>query len=373
MKQGSDIDLELSRKLECLQAVPIRSPEKEQAGLTAFLLEAEEIGQDVTPEQNRRHNGWMHTLHPNFFVRRKEQSHMFSTLATVMVVISFVFGGGGAAIAAAQTSLPDQSLYGIKIMSENVRLGINSDPTDEYQLALKFAGRRAEEIKTMLQAGSTPPSAVLTRYQNQLEQSIHSALNLPDDQAIQAFVEIRTSLENQQRVFFQIRATGGRGAEACLSQVRQMLQERLLWVETGLDDPAQLRQQLRQRDQEQQWPNEIMVTPGGQGSQITPGTGGGNPWASGTPTPGSGYGPGPGTGDCGTCTPVMNGGESNPWTTDTPTPGSGYGPGPNPEPTQTCTPGTGFGPQPTQWQTNQPTQAGLQPSQHQTNQPTHGA
>jgi len=369
MNLKNEIDPELLQKLALIQGVPARNPENEKSGLAAFLQEAQELAGAVTPPEKRRHNGWMHALQSIFVVQRKEQSPMFSPIATILLIVSLVFGGGGATVAAAQDSQPDQPLYGLKVMSEDIRLGFSADPQFEYQLAMEFTNRRAEEIRTMLQAGSILPAAVQIRYQDQIEQAIQFALNLPDNQAIQALEQIRTRLQSQQQAFLQVRA-GSPAAEGALLQARQMLREHLQWVDAGLTDPTLLRDQLRQHDQQRKQEQQSSAVPGGQATQASPGTGGGNPWTTGTPTPGSGYGPGIGTGDCGNCTPTGDGQGSNPWTTGTPTPGSGYGPGPGPDPTRTCTPGSGNGPQPTQQQVNQPTQAGPQPTQPQNNQPT---
>lgn len=325
---------------------------------------------------------------------------MFTTLATIVIIVSIISGEGGITVAATQNSQPEQPLYGLKVLSEDVRFNLSTDPQLEYKLALEFSNQRAEEIQTMLQAGSIPPEAVQVRYQNQVEQSIQYAMSLPDDQAVQALEQIRTQLRLQQQAFLQVHIKGSPQVEAILLQTRQMLQERLQWVENGLTDPIQLRDQLQTRDQQRKQDRQSSATPGSQATQASPGAGSGNPWATGTPTPGSGYGPGKGTGDCENCTPTNTGQGGNPWAmgtptpgsgygpgkgdgscenctptisgqggnpqaTGTPTPGSGYGPGPGPDPTQACTPGSGngYGPRPTQPQGNQPTQAGPQPTQ----------
>ena len=372
MNPKSEIDPALMQKLDLLHEVPVRNLGREETGLAAFLQEAQESAGAVTPSNKLRHNRWMHALQSIFVVQRKEQSPMFSTLATILLITSLILGGGGATIAAAQSSQPDQPLYSLKVISEDARINLAADPQSEYQLALEFASRRAEEMKAMLQAGSIPPEAVQARYQNQVEQAIQFAMDLPDNQAVKALDQIQTRLQTQQQAFLQVQANGSPQAEAVLLQTRQMLQERLQWVETGLTDPTQLREQLRLHDQQRKQDQQNSATPGEQSTQVSPGSGSGNPWTTGTPTPGSGYGPGKGTGDCENCTPTLGGQGNNPWTTGTPTPGSGYGTGPGPDPTRTCTPGSsnGPGPQATQSQNNQPTQAGPQPTQHQSNQPT---
>jgi len=365
MKPEIEFDRRLMGKLDFLQIDPLRNPENAKIGRASFLREAQDFSGAVSLPEKRRHNGWMHALQSIFKVQKKEQSPMISTLATIILIVSFVLGGGGVTVAAAQNSQPDQPLYGVKVMSEDARLGLVADPQSEYQLALQFADRREAEIRTMLDAGNLPPEAVQTRYQDQVEQAIQFAINLPNGQAIQALQQIQTRLQTQQRALDQVQSNRSADVNAVLLRTRQMLQDRLQWVEAGLIDLAQLRDQLHLRDQQRNQDRQNTVSPAGQSTKMSPGTGGGNPWTTGTPTPGSGYGPGGGTGDCATCTPIGNSQGGNPWTTGTPIQGSGYGPGP--DPTRSCTPGSGNGPgsQPAQPQNNQPTQAGPQ----QKNQP----
>jgi hypothetical protein len=366
MNLKSDTDPELMRKLSLLQATSPRDPEKEKIGRAAFLAGAQEFAGAVTQPEKRRHNGWMHALQSIFSIRRKEHSPMFSAFATALLIVSLILGGGGITVAAAQNSQPDQALYSLKVWSEEARLDLSAGSQAEYQLALQFANRRADEIQALVQAGGIPPQTVQTRYQAQVEQAIQFAMNLPDEQAAKALQQIRSNLQVQQQAFLELQVNGSPMAEAAMLQTRQMLQERLQWVEVGLTDPAQLRDQLRKQDRLNS------PTPVNQSTQLAPGTGSGNPWTTGTPTPGSEYGPGQGTGDCETCTPSGSGQGSNPWTTGTPTPGSGYGPGQGTGDCETCTPGSSnhTGPQPTQMQGGQPTQAGPQPTQQQNGQPT---
>ena len=363
MNQKNELDPRLMKKLTLLDDAPDRQPKNASIGRAAFLEEAQVTA--VTLPQNRRHNGWMHAFQSKFIHQRKDKSPMFSTFATLILIAALVLGGGGVTVAAAQTSQPDQPLYGVKVLSEDVRLGLSTGPQSESQLALEFTNRRAAEIQGMLQDGNIPPEAILTRYQNQVEQAVQFALDLPNDQAIRALDQIRSRLQTQLTVFLQVQANGSPKAETALVQTRHMLQDHMQWVEQGLTDPVKLRDQLRQRIQDRQ----NSKTPAEQSTQASPGKGGGSLWTTGTPTPGSGYGPGKGPGDCENCTPTKTGQGSNPWATGTPTPGSGYGPGPQPTQKQNNQP-TQAGPKPTQQQKNQPTQAAPQPTQSQQNQPT---
>lgn len=310
----NEIDPGLKRKLDLLKETPSRDAQKAKTGRIQFLQEAQSTAPTVTQNEVLRHKKW---LQNNIFFlgkNRKEHQFMFNLLSVIIIAASLILGGGGVTVAAAQTSQPDQPLYAVKLWSEDTRLGLTSSVESQFQLALEFTDRRAEEIQTMLNAAKVPSEEVQTRYVAQLQQAFQFALQMPDEKAIQALKQISTRMQAQLKMLEQVQNNPSPTAEAALLQTRTMLQERLNWLESGLSDPQQFMNQNKQQAP----------------AQNQPGTGDGNPWVEGTPTPGSGYGPGPGTGDCETCTPSGSGQGSNPWTTGTPTPGSSYGPGPQP-------------------------------------------
>lgn len=310
----NEIDPELKRKLDLLKETPSRDAQKERAGRAHFLQEAQSIAPTVTQNKVLRHKKWLQNKILFFGKNGKEHQFMFNLLSVIIIAVSLILGGGGVTVAAAQTSQPDEPLYAVKLWSEDARLDLAPSVESQFQLALEFTDRRAEEIQTMLNSAKTPSEEMQSRYQAQLQQAFQFALQLPDEKAIQALQQISTRMQAQLQVLEQVQNNQSPSAEATLLRTRTMLQERLNWLESGLSDPQQFMNQNKQQAP----------------VQNTPGTDGGNPWVEGTPTPGSGYGPGPGTGACETCTPSGNGQGSNPWTTGTPTPGSGYGPGPQP-------------------------------------------
>jgi hypothetical protein len=368
MNQKHELDPRLSRQLAVLEFIPERNPENAVSGRAAFLKEAQNLVNAVIPSAQPRHNRWIYALQSIFIIRKMAQSSMFSAFATIMLIVALLLGGGGVTVAAAQTSQPDQALYGLKVWSEDVRLGLSTDPLSDYRLALEYANRRSEEIRLMLEEGAVPPEAVQARYETQVEQAIQFAVNLPDAQVVQALLQIQTRLETQQQAFLQLQQNNSPDTNAVLRWVQQMLQERLKWVEEGLENPGNLRDQQNLRDQLRLQDPLNSPTPEEQGTRVQPETGNSNPWTTGTATQGSGYGPA--TSTCDTCTPTGDGQGDNPWITGTPTPGSGYGPGPTPM--STCTPvaGSNPDPQPTQQQYKLPTQSGPQPTQQQNIQPT---
>ena len=367
MKRSHELlDPRLEEKLELILAVPTRDPQVASRRRANFLKEVKTLSQPITGSQNRRLNRWIDPIIT--FLGRKERSPMFAPLVSILVVLSLLAGGG--TVIAAQDSLPGQALYEVKLASEDMRLTLANDTEAKINLNLAFATRRVDELKTLLDSDLVPPDALLARLQTELDGSMALAAGLEDDRMEPILDRVRQALQNQ------IRALQGTGIDSqatqqarleqillALTRVREMLQERLTWVNIGLSDPQAFRQQWRHRQEfgPGQWtgePGEFGPGPQTNPTEIkgagpgplatctcTPGSSyGPGPFVTGTPAPGSGFGPGPGKAI--TATPETDSGAG-------PGEGSGYGPGPGPAPNSTCTPqsgpgGNGPGPQATQ-------------------------
>ncbi len=306
-------DLEVVQQLEKLKAMPRRNAQNALAGRAAFLQEAHELAQGVSVHTEMRPIGWKQKL-TNLFSIRKERSPMFSTLATLLVALTLVFGGGGITLASAQNSLPDQPLYNLKLWTEELRFSLAFDPQAAWQLSLAFADRRAAEVQAMFGASQPLPQTVQERYRSQVEQTIRLANGLPDDQGLTALEQTRERLRLQERALNQLQLQNDPQAQTIRERMRLMLQERLNWMDGDIE-----RRQQHQGSPAQPAADESPSATSQPTATVE------TPIA---PSPGSGYDPGAGDGTCDTCTP--NAGESNPWTTSVPTPGSSYGPGPNP-------------------------------------------
>ncbi len=357
----AEIDPELQQQLDALRKIPERNPPTAAQGRAYFLYQAQELRQAVSRNGEARHKGWI--LAPLF--SKKEPVHM-NVLATVLVILGIVFGGSTATVAAAQAALPDQPLYGLKLTSEDVSGRLAFQNQTRFELALKFASRRLVEMEKLMLKGEIPSNEVLTRYQNQMENALRLAANMPDEDFTPALLRLQETLRTQEQIMRRLQAL--QPGIPLIDQLLAMIQSRLQFAANGLQDPAEFRNQVRTGQAEETVPpqqgqgfgpgdGEKNGGPGGgepsdPGKNDSGGNGnpwaeespepgagfgqeGGNPWTDDTPTPGSGYGYGDGNGD-------------NPWMEGTPTPGSGYGDGPgsNPWTTGTPTPGSGYGPGP---------------------------
>jgi hypothetical protein len=261
---------------------------------------------------------------------------MLATLTSILMIVSILLGGTGITVYAAQDSLPDQPLYGVKTWSEDFRGVLTNDLQSKLNLDLELANRRVEEMVVLSASGVTPSDAVLARLENHLNQTLHLAAGLDDDCFAPAMEKVRQTMQIQERELIQAQVQAATPAEAQLARARDMIQARLRLVEDGLQDPVAFRERLRTREQLQI--HQETCTPTGEGnqqqmqqrgpSQTQAGESfGPGPHMTITPTPGGGYGPGPGP-------------------NSTATPGSGYGPGPGPQHSATPQSGAGNGPGP---------------------------
>lgn len=297
------------------------------------------------------------------------------SIMSILLILSLLAGGAGATVYAAQDSLPDQTLYNVKILSEEISAYLASGDEARLALQMQYANRRVEEAITLCKAGVDPSPAVLDRLQRHLDQALSIIASMGEDQMIRTLLRLRANLQKQEQSLSGVPDPNG-----LLIQIRKTLRARLQWTEFGLDDPSQFRWQVRARNHFNHSPDHPGegpdastsrgITPtaepagGGYGPGFgithtpthscgfsaghgaSPTTGNGNGYGSGphatcTPTPGngSGYGPGPGQPP-----DDRDGFGPGPYAIGTPTPGSGYGPGPGLDPT--CTPGAGNGPTP---------------------------
>lgn len=215
-----------------------------------------------------------------------------SAFTTILLILVMIFGGGGATAVAAQSSQPDQALYPVKLFTEDFRLMMAGDAPARLALLLEFTQTRAEEISALANQGAEIPEAVQTRYQAQVEQMIQLALGMNGDLADQTLERLRT----QQTTMLELHTgTGAPDGDQAVLRIREMLRERISWLEDGAVIPLQQRNQQQQQNAATEEPvvSETVVDPGSaQGGDAPQYQGEGNPWTTGTPTPGSGYGPG---------------------------------------------------------------------------------
>lgn len=71
-------------------------------------------------------------------------------LAALVLILVLFFGGVSSAVVSAQ-ALPGDTLYSVKLITEQTRLFFTKDPTDRLKLEQSFDQERREEVQTLIQ------------------------------------------------------------------------------------------------------------------------------------------------------------------------------------------------------------------------------
>jgi len=190
MNEDKSLDPRLRAKLKLLESVPERDPQAVSNGRTQFLSKAKTLGPPVSVNSDRRHNTWIPSK-----LKKKESRSMLTTLASIIVALTLAFGGAGATVYAAQDSLPNDFLYPVKTLSEDLQLALINDDLDELNMLQSFTQRRWGEINALLNKGEVVPPETITRLEYQIAAMFSLAAGLDDDEMQGALEQIRTMLQ----------------------------------------------------------------------------------------------------------------------------------------------------------------------------------
>jgi hypothetical protein len=291
--------------LESLRGVPERDPHVAAAARRAFLAEAARSKPAVSATTRNRLHGWK----PFLF---KERS--MTTIVSLILALAVAFGGAGTAAWAAQDSLPDEALYPVKWVTEDIRLGLAGEPQDEAALLGELIQTRTQEMAQLATQGTDVPAKVATRLKQHLQTALHLCSDLNDTTMIQTLGQLRQHLEAQLQTMDQERVQQRLSTDQALGHAYQAMIQARNTIQGALEDPAAFR--LRQGAPESSGEAQHRSDDAGSGRQgeAEPCQPAPCPNDAGTDQEsGSGSGYGPGDGTCDACTPQG--------------PGAGYGPG----------------------------------------------
>ena len=250
-------DFEIISLVEKLNQVSSYNPDASAVGRAKFLAEAQSYPLPVSRPPERRHIEW------KTIFTRKGQLKM-TTISTLLVIFTLLFGGTGATVFASQSSLPDQPLYAVKLASEDVRTGLATNNQTRLDLATSLADTRLDEILQLAAQGKNVPLSVWDRLAAQYDLALSTAA-LSDDAQLN-----RDLLQIQARIAVNLEKLSGLSANSQYNsaaiQTLAALQNDLQLIGAGLQDPAAFRQRMGAGQHNQGW-------------QMTPSL----PSASGTP------------------------------------------------------------------------------------------
>ncbi len=273
---------EILETLSQLNQFPPRDKEKAKEGKLRFLAQAKLISKSpITNAPEHRLNNWN---------KLPKKERKMSTLLAILLTIGLVFGGSTATVYAAQDSTPDELLYPVKTLTEDITLELTQSPETKVELALNYALRRIDEINDLKEAGIMPPDAVFARLENQINLALHQALSLEKEDAIQALLRIRDTLQTREQLMDQ------QVDDPILLRTRTILQERIQLVQSGITDPEGAYNEFRSGWENTPEPGNEATQNGGQPAQNgtaapigEPENQSGNPPSENTPVQGNGY------------------------------------------------------------------------------------
>ncbi len=228
-------------RLRQLDGVPEHDPQEAAKTRAAFLEQARHLAhekqkgtpvsvglpmrlKDSTQQNNRPF--WQRSP-----FRRKEMSPMWRLFTTTIVTIALALGGTGITAFAAQESLPNQPLYGLKTLTEDMQLQLTPQVENQLILTLNFANRHVNELAAMTKQNESAPETLASRYGAEIDDALQLAAGLPENNLAATLQQVQTQLQQQEQVMAQL--CQEHPLDPVLQKMQTRLQQRLQLAEGG--------------------------------------------------------------------------------------------------------------------------------------------
>jgi hypothetical protein len=142
----------IKNMLHQLRAVPVRDLDKVSSGRAHFLAEARIL--HISNSRNLAQRAKNLGITNSSLVRRKVSTPVWNGLLAVILAVVIFFGGTTATVFAAQGSMPDETLYLIKTLSEDTLLSLTPSLQGKLNLILNMTDRRLAEIAALQSTGN---------------------------------------------------------------------------------------------------------------------------------------------------------------------------------------------------------------------------
>src|SRR4030043_1832477 len=226
------------RVLAPLQPAPPLDPQISAREKARFLLEAENFSQGFVPGAGSLDK----QLEPGMSMEsiRKRPMSLLKALVAALIAL-FVLVGSSLTVYAAQDSLPGETLYPLKTISEDIRLSLTPSTKDKLDITLDHTNRRVDEINSLLAKGKTVPLLSTDRFEGELEGALLLAAQLEDKQMQDALLEIKSHAESQGMTLDELINKLPGQAEPALLHLQERLHEQISLSSIGEIDPKTFR------------------------------------------------------------------------------------------------------------------------------------
>ena len=224
MSNKQEIDPKLEALLDELRDVPARDPRRAAQGRAQFLSQAVSVRtQAVSRNPIRRLNRWFDKL------KQPKEKKTMTTFATILAILALMAGGGAGTVYAAQDSLPNDTLYPVKLYTEEFRMNMAGDSAAEFALMMQFAQRRGDEIEALIVEGEEPTAENMLQFAQQTQQAMQLAGEL--DGAAQ--LQVQNMMQNQLQQMLNLQECESEECTMLMEQTRVTLQNQLMLMGAG--------------------------------------------------------------------------------------------------------------------------------------------
>ena len=235
----------LKNQLKNLQEVPARDLQQSHIGKEKFLSQAKNIQPRRIPARASKTRVGV-PLRKSWVPR----------LATILAVVLFALSSIGGTVYAAQGSLPDDLLYPLKTLTEDIQIGLESDPEERLDLYVSFANRRLEEIEAQVLAGEKISPKAMARLEKLSKMMLQQAAQVGEQGLENALRQVQQALEKQNQMMENIQSQTPEQGEKGLQKAQEKLQERLELVDDGLHEPQGFIKTIKERKEKLDHPGQ---------------------------------------------------------------------------------------------------------------------
>lgn len=266
---NQELNPELKKLLESLQDVPERDLQASHVGRENYMAQM----RSLKPRRRVTRKAARQSTSPG----RRAWVTRFAAITAVIVVALSSLGG---TIYAAQAAQPDDLLYPVKMLTEEIQVRLEGDPEDKLDLYVFFANRRMEEIQQQLAAGEEISGKALALLEDHTQKMMEQAAKLDESSMNKALHQIEENLQLQNQLMAELEKERPQDGPPGLVHAQERIRERLEIVRKGIREPAGFRERMQREPIDGQGDGNEAGSPDGQGDP----EGGQN----GTQTPGSG-------------------------------------------------------------------------------------
>ena len=267
-----EINPELKKMLESLQDIPVRDLQASHTGRENFMAQVKSLNPRRATSRKSARQG--KPLGKRAWVTR------FAAITAVIVVALSSLGG---TIYAAQAAQPDDLLYGVKTLTEEIQVRLEGDPEEKLDLYVSFANRRLQEIQNQIAAGEQVSEKALALLEQHTQKMMEQAAKLDEFGMNKALRQIEENLQEQNQTMAELGKEQPQGSDPRLEKALKTIRERLELVKHGIKEPKGFREQMHSDQIQPEGDGKEIGNPdaqgdpeGGQNSTVTPGDGSGN-------------------------------------------------------------------------------------------------